>query len=126
MQDTARHLAALGPPLSSQPCVAPVLPAGADPLPPELEGQLDWEVLRAPFFIEAAVVLPQHSALLLADTGFCMAASEYAHLGQGNIDAAKKVGVWDRLGPITRVVFDKYPKVSVVGVETSQVKRWAG
>ena len=32
-----------------------------------------------------------------------MRADEYSHLGQGNIDAAKKVGVWDRLGPITKV-----------------------
>lgn len=47
----------------------PSCAAGEDPLPPELEGQLDWEVLTAPFFIEAAVVLPQHGALLLADTG---------------------------------------------------------
>lgn len=45
--------------------------AGEEPLPPELQGQLDWEVLTAPYFIEAAVVLPQHGALLLADTGGC-------------------------------------------------------
>lgn len=47
----------------------PSFGAGEDALPPELQGQLDWEVLTAPFFIEAAVVLPQHGALLLADTG---------------------------------------------------------
>lgn len=82
---------------------------GVDPLPAELGEQLEWELLTAPFFIEAAVVLPQHKALLLADTGFCISAAEYSHLGQGNIDAAKKVGVWDRLGPITRVVFENNP-----------------
>lgn len=43
--------------------------AGVDPLPEELQGQLETETLTAPFFIEAAVVLPQHRALLLADTG---------------------------------------------------------
>ncbi|KAL4436775.1 hypothetical protein ABPG75_003914 [Micractinium tetrahymenae] len=83
---------------------------GQDPLPPELQGQLDAEVLTAPFFIEAAVVLPQHGALLLADTGFCMDAKEYAHLSQANIDAAKKVRVWDQLGPITRAVFEAEPE----------------
>lgn len=51
------------------PCRNPHLPTGVDPLPPELEGQLESELLTAPFFIEAAVVLPQHQALLLADTG---------------------------------------------------------
>ncbi|PSC74690.1 isoform 1 [Micractinium conductrix] len=83
---------------------------GVDPLPAELQGQIETEVLTAPFFIEAAVILPQHGALLLADTGFCMSAAEYGHLGAGNIKAAKKVGVWDRLGPITKVVFDKCPE----------------
>lgn len=43
--------------------------AGVDPLPAELEGQLEWDLLTAPFFIEAALVLPAHRALLLADTG---------------------------------------------------------
>lgn len=43
--------------------------AGVDPLPPELEGQVETELLAVPFFIEMAVVLPQYRALLLADTG---------------------------------------------------------
>lgn len=59
--------------LSSLACIdspgAAIACAGVDPLPEELEGQLESEVLRAPFFIEAAVILPAHKALLLADTG---------------------------------------------------------
>ncbi len=47
----------------------PFLWPGVDPLPAELQGQMESELLTAPFFIEAAVVLPQHGALLLADTG---------------------------------------------------------
>lgn len=38
-------------------------------MPAELEGQLESELLTAPFFIEAAIILPAHKALLLADTG---------------------------------------------------------
>lgn len=124
---------------------------GADPLPEELQGELEAAVLQAPFFNEAALVLPRYRALLLADTGaqgrgaprgvwqtaraghahtaaaapsalgrprptprplragFCMRADEYGHLGAGSIKAAQQVGVWDRLGPITRIVFDKFP-----------------
>ncbi|PRW55989.1 glucan endo-1,3-beta-D-glucosidase [Chlorella sorokiniana] len=83
---------------------------GVDQLPAELQGQVESELLTAPFFIEAAVVLPQHGALLLADTGFKLDAAEYGYISSGNIAAAEKAGVWDRLGPITRIVFEKYPK----------------
>lgn len=48
---------------------SPIPHPGVDPLPAELQGQVESELLTAPFFIEAAVVLPQHGALLLADTG---------------------------------------------------------
>ncbi|KAI3425842.1 hypothetical protein D9Q98_007816 [Chlorella vulgaris] len=84
---------------------------GVDPLPPELEGQVETELLAVPFFIEMAVVLPQYRALLLADTGFCMSAEDYAGASKANVDAASKMGVWDRLGPVTRNVFEANPKV---------------
>lgn len=48
---------------------SPIPHPGVDPLPAELQGQVESELLTAPFFIEAAVVLLQHGALLLADTG---------------------------------------------------------
>jgi len=43
--------------------------------------------------------------------GFKLDAAEYSYISSGNIAGAEKAGVWDRLGPITRVVFEKYPKV---------------
>ncbi len=43
--------------------------AGVDPLPTELRGQVESQLLAVPFFIELAVVLPQHRLLLLSDTG---------------------------------------------------------
>lgn len=143
-----------------------------DLLPPELQGQVESELLAAPFFLELAVVLPQYRVLLLSDTGgapaegwgsgractccaglwaslgqhsalvpalalckcyhnhppdaplrggaravpcppgFCMSAEEYGGISPANISAARGVGVWDRLGPITKQVFEGSPKVS--------------
>ena len=40
-----------------------------------------------------------------------MDAAEYADLGEGAVAGARKAGVWDRLGPITRVVFERVPQV---------------
>ena len=42
---------------------------GEDLLPASLAGQLEWEVFEAPFFLEAAIILPRHGALLIADAG---------------------------------------------------------
>lgn len=44
-------------------------PAGEDPLPPELEGEVETELLELTLFKEVAVVLPRYRALLLSDTG---------------------------------------------------------
>lgn len=68
----AAHDSAAGP-------VAPSPAPGVDPLPSELQGQLESQLLTAPFFIEAAVVLPQHGALLLADTGGCTSVAWLLH-----------------------------------------------
>src|SRR5207302_1538570 len=38
-----------------------------DALPADLEGQLEAFLLDVPFFAEAALLLPRHRALLLAD-----------------------------------------------------------
>ena len=62
------HRAALIAAVSQHSWAQPPL-AGVDTLPAELEGQLESELLTAPFFIEAAIILPAHKALLLADTG---------------------------------------------------------
>jgi hypothetical protein len=97
---------------------------GVDQLPAELQGQVESELLTAPFFIEAAVVLPQHGALLLADTGFKLDAAEYGYISSGNIAAAEKAGVWDRLGPITRIVFEKYPKEGRAWCDALLAKEW--
>jgi hypothetical protein len=40
-----------------------------DPLPAELEGEVETVLYEAFWFIEAAIILPRYKALLLADTG---------------------------------------------------------
>jgi hypothetical protein len=84
---------------------------GVDPFPAELQGQVETVLFDVPFFLEAAINLPRHRVLLLADTGICLSAEdpEYSS-GSVNVKMASKMGVWDRLGPITRIVFEKYPE----------------
>jgi hypothetical protein len=64
-------------------------------------------VLNVPFFIEAAVYLKNKSAIVLADTAIKLAADdpEYENM---NVSLAESIGIYDRLGPITRVVQEKY------------------
>ena len=92
---------------------------GVDTLPFELQGQLQTVLFNVPFFLEAAIILPRHRALLLADTGISLSASdpEYASLKGNNVKMAEKMGVWDRLGPITRIVFEQYPQQGKAWVE---------
>lgn len=92
---------------------------GHDPLPEELQGQVHTVLFDVPFFLEAAVSLPRHSALLLADTAVCLSASdpEYSGIGERNEKVARQLGVWDRLGPVTRVVFQQYPQQGKAWVE---------
>jgi hypothetical protein len=81
-------------------CRARCRELGVDALPAELVGELEAVVLRITLFLEAAILLPRHSALCLADTAVCLSASdpEYATM---NAWLARKIGVYDRLGPIT-------------------------
>lgn len=62
------------------PCRARLVRAGVDPLPAELLGQVESELLAVTFFLELAVVLPRYKALLLSDTGgdhrSCLPAAE--------------------------------------------------
>jgi hypothetical protein len=91
---------------------------GVDPFPAELEGQVRTVLFNVPFFLEAAIVLPRHKVLLLADTGICLSASdpEYS-TGKVQVKLAETIGVWDRLGPITRVVFEQYKEQGKEWVE---------
>jgi hypothetical protein len=72
-------------------------------------------VLDVPFFIEAAIFLKSKNVLMLADTGIKLDASdaEYANVNQ---QLAESLGVWDKLGPITKVVQQTYKK---------EAKEWA-
>ena len=83
---------------------------GVDPWPAELEGELEAVVFDVPFFMEAALCLTKHRTLMLADTAICLSASdpEYANLPSTGLALAKQIGLYDRLGPVTRVVFEKY------------------
>ena len=64
-----------------------------------------------------AAVMPQEiddcAGAFAVAAGFCMDATEYAYLGKGNVAGAVKAGVWDRLGPITRIVFERFPEVRI-------------
>lgn len=77
---------------------------------PEFPHQdIEAVILDVPFFIEAAVHLKTKKVLMLADTGIKLDAddSEYANINQ---QLAESLGVWDKLGPITKVVQQRYKK----------------
>jgi hypothetical protein len=97
----------------------PCATLGLDPLPADLEGQMQVALLDVPLFLEAAVALPRHRALLLADTGVCLAADdpEYAAMPARGVQVARRLGVWDRLGPVTRVLFERHPEAGRAWVE---------
>lgn len=83
---------------------------GVDPWPVELQGEVDAVLLDVPFFLEAALCFTRHRTLMVADTAICLSASdpEYANLPSTGLALAKQIGLWDRLGPVTRIVFEKY------------------
>lgn len=83
---------------------------GVDPWPAELQGEVDAVLFDVPFFIEAALCFTKHKILMVADTAICLSASdpEYANLPSTGLALAKQIGLWDRLGPVTRIVFEKY------------------
>lgn len=85
---------------------------GKDPFPPELSDDISAILFDVPFFVEAAIVLRKYNALLLADTGICLSASdpEYASMSEQSVSIARSMGLWDRLGPVTRIVFERYPE----------------
>lgn len=101
---------------------------GVDPFPVELQGQVQTVLLDVPFFLEAAVCLPRHKVLLLADTGICLSKDdpEYASSKNLNVKLAENIGIWDRLGPITRILFEKYPEQGKSWVEAvlSECPEW--
>lgn len=84
---------------------------GETPLPAQLQGQLDIVVFNVPLFVEAAVILPKHGALCVADTALKLAADDddYKSMGSMSVKTAQTMGIYDRLGPITQIVFEKYP-----------------
>ena len=65
-------------------------------------------VLDVPLFIEAAIVLQEAKAVILSDTGIYLSADDPEYKQGVNTALAEAVGIWDRLGPITRVVQEKY------------------
>ena len=79
----------------------------------ELPKGMECAVFDVPFFNEAAIYLKNCKALLLADTGICLSASDPEYQNSNQF-LAEKLGVWDRLGPITRVVLEKNSKEAKV------------
>jgi len=92
---------------------------GQDPFPMDLQDQVHCVLFDVPLFMEAAVSLPRHNALLLADTAVCLSAQdpEYLRMSEREINLSKRMGVWDRLGPVTKAVFEKYPEKGRAWVE---------
>ena len=81
-------------------------------------GEVLWDCPRAKLGLPTSTAAPAHGLLRFAGVpaaaaGFCMDAAEYADLGEGTVAGARKAGVWDRLGPITRIVFERFPQVCV-------------
>lgn len=73
----------------------------------DFPGNIEALVLNVPFFIEAAVYLKNKNAIVVADTAIKLAADdpEYENM---NVSLAESMGIYDRLGPITRVVQEQY------------------
>lgn len=65
-------------------------------------------LLDVPLFIEAAIVIPSAKAVVLSDTGIYLSAEDSGYQQGVNVNIAKALGIWDRLGPITRVVQERY------------------
>lgn len=65
-------------------------------------------LLDVPLFIEAAVVVEEAKAVILSDTGIYLSAEDPEYAKGVNVGIAEAIGIWDRLGPITRVVQEKY------------------
>ena len=81
---------------------------GIDPLPEGVQAC----TISVPFFLEAALYFEHQKAVVLSDTGIFLSASdpEYASLSGRNKEIASKLGIYDRLGPITKAVFESFPK----------------
>ncbi|KAK9838547.1 hypothetical protein WJX81_006657 [Elliptochloris bilobata] len=76
--------------------------------PEEWGGEVEVALFRTPTLVEAAFLLRSPRALLLADAAFKMDAS--CGVPAGNVWQARLLGVWQRLGCPTRVVFSAFPK----------------
>lgn len=75
---------------------------------PEFPQGIRAIILDVPLFIEAAIVVESAKAVVLSDTGICLSADDPEYKEGVNIGLAEAAGIWDRLGPITRVVQEKY------------------
>ena len=74
----------------------------------EFPSDIQTIVLDVPLFIGAAIVLQEARAFFLSDTGIYLFADDPECKERVNVALAEAVGIWDRLGPITRVVQEKY------------------
>lgn len=65
--------------------------------------------LDVPFFIESLIHLRRKDIIMVADTGIFLSSDddEYSS-GQVNTSIAETLGIWNKLGPITKVVQETY------------------
>ncbi|KAI8102107.1 hypothetical protein M9434_007166 [Picochlorum sp. BPE23] len=65
--------------------------------------------LDVPFFIESLIHLKEKDIIMVADTGIFLSSDddEYSS-GKVNTALAESLGIWNKLGPITKVVQETY------------------
>lgn len=82
--------------------------------PGRLDGQVEALTFATPFTVEGGVLLKRFGALLVSD-----AATYLDQPGAPGllVAGAKAAGVWERLGPVTKQLFEQYPQDGKAFVE---------
>lgn len=90
---------------------------GKDPIPLSQNSTFGRPLFEAitfevPILIEIGVYFPQQRSLVMADSAICLsnADPEYSNMSAFSINIAKQLGVWNRLGTLTKPVYEKYPE----------------
>ncbi|KAK9819860.1 hypothetical protein WJX72_003408 [[Myrmecia] bisecta] len=88
-----------------------------DEAPPAWAGQIEQAVFQTRFLTELGFVLCTQRALLVSDAALRV---DETCIGDSDPSTAQKLGLWKRLGPVTRQVFEKYPEAGKRWVERIQ------
>ena len=98
----------------------PCFELGVDPLPvlnnPDSAnfGRPLFEAItfEVPILIEIGIYFPQQRSLVMADSAICLSDTdpEYSNMSEFNVKLAMRLEVWNRLGTLTKPVYQKYPE----------------